>query len=268
MIREGYYSKANSKGYKYKEFKKTKIVFSELLKEHHTWVYPILGSLFIIASIVIKVIESLCYKTISNYYGVDFSLVVSNENIFYYGALGILLTIIISVTLVNIIYRVENKKVQISSLCLSIIGNLIILYLLNNKFNFLFLFVGIGLSIFEYVFYFVLISFDPFIAKKTVNLEKDMKFELIFIAIIIAILCFGISAVNLTKYSLTNNHEYRFITDSQVIVYSNQDYYITLNCKIEEDRLLIYKGSQLKVSNQDINTYIQDFSDVQIIRDF
>ena len=58
--------------------------------------------------------------------------------------------------------------------------------------------------------------------------------------------------------------QYRIINDNKVIVYSNNDYYITLDCDIMNNELIIYKGHQEKINNTNVYSISKKFDKVTI----
>lgn len=61
------------------------------------------------------------------------------------------------------------------------------------------------------------------------------------------------------------NKTYRIIDNNKVIVYTTENYYLTLNCKIENNVLVIYQGSQTKIDNKDIESKLIKFKDIKMI---
>ena len=68
-----------------------------------------------------------------------------------------------------------------------------------------------------------------------------------------------------TQILLMNKTNYRVIDNNKVIVYSNNDYYITLDCLISEKNLTIYKGTQAKINNTDVYSVYKKFDEVSLI---
>lgn len=61
------------------------------------------------------------------------------------------------------------------------------------------------------------------------------------------------------------NKTYRIIDNNKVIVYTTENYYLTLNCEIENNVLVIYQGSQTKIDNKDIESKLIKFKDIKMI---
>ena len=67
-----------------------------------------------------------------------------------------------------------------------------------------------------------------------------------------------------TQILLDNKRNYRIINGDKVIVYSNNDYYLILDCKKENNNLVIYKGKQEKISNTKVYSVYIEFDTVEI----
>lgn len=64
------------------------------------------------------------------------------------------------------------------------------------------------------------------------------------------------------------NKTYRIVDNDKVIVYTTENYYLTLNCEIENNVLIIYQGSQTKIDNKDIESKLIKFKDIKITTDW
>lgn len=244
---------------------KKPIVIHELLKKHHPWLYPLIGAIFVSFSGIAKVIESVCYKTIADYYGIDFSLVLSDENIFYYLSLGILVTITMTFTFSGIIRVIENHKYSLVDFFLSIIGNFFLLILTTNIKVLILMVMACILTLLEYGIFYILFRGNSFLEQIEKKFSLSQIIECLFFYIVIISLLISFTATKFTEYSLNHTYEYRFISESKVIIRSNPGYYITLDCEIESDHLSILKGTQTKIDAQGIQTYIQQFKEVSIL---
>ena len=60
------------------------------------------------------------------------------------------------------------------------------------------------------------------------------------------------------------NKSYRIINSDKVIVYTTNDYYLTLDCEIKDDKLIIYKGKQTKINNENIESELINFEEVKL----
>ena len=91
------------------------------------------------------------------------------------------------------------------------------------------------------------------------NSLKILPFYLIFVVFVI-----------LFEYGLgiKMNKTYRIVDNDKVIVYATENYYLTLNCEIENNVLIIYQGSQTKIDNKDIESKLIKFKDIKITTDW
>ncbi len=60
------------------------------------------------------------------------------------------------------------------------------------------------------------------------------------------------------------NKSYRIINDDKVIVYATNDYYLTLDCEIKDNKITIYKGKQTKISNENVVSELINFDEVKL----
>lgn len=94
--------------------------------------------------------------------------------------------------------------------------------------------------------------------KSISNSLKILPFYLIFVVFVI-----------LFEYGLEikMNKTYRIVDNDKVIVYTTENYYLTLNCEIENNVLIIYQGSQTKIDNKNIESKLIKFKEIKITTD-
>ena len=88
-----------------------------------------------------------------------------------------------------------------------------------------------------------------------INYFKVLPFILIFLIILHSTRIY---------INLAYQKQYRIINDNKVIVYSTNNYYITLDCEINDNQLTIYKGSQEKIENNNIKSQLTKFNKAEI----
>lgn len=66
-------------------------------------------------------------------------------------------------------------------------------------------------------------------------------------------------------FSFINNKEFRIINENKVVVYTTRDYYLLFNCKIINNEIKIYKGTQTKIDNINVESKLSVFKSVAII---
>ena len=97
---------------------------------------------------------------------------------------------------------------------------------------------------------------------KQIRNDRKIKnyFKALPFLIIILLLLYG----GRTYSQLKLIRNYNIIGNDKVIVYSNNDYYITLDCNIKDNNLIIYKGKQEKIDNKDVYTISRTFEKVEL----
>ena len=72
--------------------------------------------------------------------------------------------------------------------------------------------------------------------------------------------------INMSEY--VAEKEYKIVNtenDScQAIVYTTKDYYLTLDCEIEDKKLTLYKGTETKIATDNVKTKQITFDNVHI----
>ena len=61
-----------------------------------------------------------------------------------------------------------------------------------------------------------------------------------------------------------NIKQYPMINNNQAVIYSHVDYYIVLDCKIDGDDLILYKGRYQKINNEGVHVILKKFKKVYI----
>lgn len=67
-----------------------------------------------------------------------------------------------------------------------------------------------------------------------------------------------------TYLNLIYQKQYKIIDNNKVIVYSTNEYYITLDCDINNNELIIYKGNQEKIENDNVKSQLKKFNKVEM----
>lgn len=102
--------------------------------------------------------------------------------------------------------------------------------------------------------------------KEKESTQEQLKRDLInYIKLLPFMIIFLITMHSIRTYINSNyQKQYRVIGDNRVIVYSTNDYYITLDCSINNNELIIYKGSQEKIENNNVKSKLTKFNKVEI----
>lgn len=240
----------------------------KIIKNNLTFIITVLTTIVIALASILKFIEYVISVAYFSYYGLDINLYDYSANSYVYYLVYSCLFILASYSVifyVGDIYQLIVKRVKtphyIFKIIVVLFSNIYFISLLKIEISILTIFLGfVILIITEYILYCYL--------KKEINSEKEnFKQELIdyfkSLPIIIAVFLIALSAK--TYIYLKNNHNYKIINDNKVIVYSNNNYYLLLDCKIESNKLIIYKGKQEKILNNNISSSLMNFDEVELI---
>lgn len=119
---------------------------------------------------------------------------------------------------------------------------------------------NIILLIIELVYSYFLFKKDEITNNEDAKIKIKNYFKALPFLIIILLLLYG----GRTYSQLKLIRNYNIIGNDKVIVYSNNDYYITLDCNIKDNNLIIYKGKQKKIDNKDVYTISRTFEKVEL----
>lgn len=243
----------------------------EKIRENYTWVIAISTSLSVIVLNFFKFIEYLTAKIYFNYYSLDINLYKYNDSSFIYGLCLSFVFMLASFSLFYCFYQLgKNIKAKIflknenlMYLFIIILVNLYIIFLFNLYQNLLLLVVCIFILIFSEILSTIFIFWDAKINNKS---KKELKKYILnhvmflpFLMVILIILhCFR------TSISLKMQNYYRVIDNQKVIVYTDDEYYLTLDCEINNNELIIYKGTQEKIDNNNVYSIYKNFETVKI----
>ena len=238
------------------------------IKEYSTPIIGIFTFLGIICFNILKFIEYIKVQFYFNYYGLDDNLYKYSDQSFIY---SLCLSIIFMLALCSLLFcikqildNLKDKKFlnrqNFKNLGLIIISNCYIAYCYSLDKSIVDIVVTLFVSI-------VIELITSCILFKKINKDisdSDKSFveylKLVPFYIILLIITVGIS----DNLNLSLRKEYRIISDNKVIVYSNNDYYLTLDCKIEDDKLIMYKGKQNKIYTDNVYSELIEFDEVII----
>ena len=240
----------------------------EINKKNLFFIISIASTILVALTSIFKFIEYVISTNYFSYYGLDINLYDYSRNGYVYYLIYSFLFMLASSSIlfyVGDIYELIKNKIKTQycrfKICIIILSNLFFVASLKNEINVLNIIIfGIVLVLIELVLYNML--------KKEINREfKDIKqafFEYIKILPIL-IIVFIIAICIQTNIKLKTNRNYRVIDENKIIVYTTNDYYLLLDCKIENNKIIIYKGRQEKVINNNINSYLRTFDDVELV---
>lgn len=239
---------------------------TKIIRENYAWIIAILTLGTVIVSNILKFIEYLTSLTYFQYYGLDHNLYNYYDKNFIY---SICLSVVFLIAFGFLLYCMKEikddfkKNLTLKNISIIVLANLYLtIVYCSNLSNTYKLINFVAFILLEYIS-------SIFIFKKNddqkVNEKNRKKFiidyfkSLVFL-IILLILC-NSTRLYINLQSLTN---YRIINDNKVIVYSTNNYYITLDCEINDNQLTIYKGSQEKIENNNIKSQLTKFNKVEI----
>lgn len=117
------------------------------------------------------------------------------------------------------------------------------------------------------IFYYLMLKpiFGDLYDLKKSLLKKVLPIIYIFKVIFLSIIGLVIIFFLINRLSISLEKNYYIIGEEQVIVYTSSDYYLTLECVITDDKLIIYRNTQNKISSNNTETKYRTFKDVKIM---
>lgn len=243
-----------------------------IIKENYGWVVSVITVIGIVILNIFRFIEYIKALFYFNYYGIDINLYkYYDQNFLYSLCLSIIFIIAFAFLLYcfkKIVDNIKNKificKQNFENVLLIILSNVYLIIstgtqqmnLLSYIVSFtIFILTEIILSFF--VFKKIPIDDNQKINKKEIIIEsfKNLSFFIILLIISIGIRTYSVLA-------LKNN--YRVINNEKIIVYSTINYYITLDCEINNNELTIYKGTQEKIDTKNVYSKLDEFNKIII----
>lgn len=252
-----------------KEVKDTEKSLTKIIRENYGWVIAVLTFLGVIVSNILKFIEFITGQVFFSYFGIDHNLYNYADKNFVY---ELFVAIIFILAFFSVFYCFKQIKENIKKRELFKWENLInvLLILLLN------LYITITtpgqqnlISIIFSVLITIILEFIMslmFFKEEKESTREQLKRDLInYFKVLPFILIFLIILHSTRIYiNLAYQKQYRIINDNKVIVYSTNNYYITLDCEINDNQLTIYKGSQEKIENNNIKSQLTKFNKAEI----
>lgn len=232
------------------------------IKDYSPSIIGVLTFLGIICFNILKFIEYIKAQFYFDYYGLNINLYKYSDQGFIY---GLCLSLVFFLAIMSLPFFIKQviDNVKLKRIVSFVnLRNVIIVFLFNCIWIYSMLLekiISIGLFCLFIVVEIVITYFIFYIEE-----EKDISFgnvlKFVPIYILMLILCIGVSDM----CNLRLKKEYRVISDNKVIVYSNNDYYLTLDCKIEDNKLIMYKGKQNKIDTDNVYSELKKFDVVEI----
>ncbi len=249
---------------------KEKISVTEIIQKNYAWIIGGLTFFGIIVRNLLKFIEYITGFAYFSHFCIDHNLYnYQNENYFY----ELCLSIIFVLACISVFYcfkqiKDNTKKKEyikseniVDSLLIIIFNLYIVVTTPRQQVNLVSVIILTTiLIIIEFIL--SLLIFKEEKDNSPIQLKRDLINGLKTIPFIVIILI----GLHYAKINIDLNlyKQYRIINNNKVIVYSTIDYYITLDCTINNDELTIYKGSQEKIENNNIKSQLIKFDKVEI----
>ena len=242
----------------------------DFMQKNCAWIIAVLTGTGVVTSYLLKFIEFLTAASYFSYYGLDINLYRYNDVGFFN---NLSLSILFMLALISLLYYIyqtisnikEKKWSKVfnkNNISVILLSNSYITLLLNTHITEKSFWLDfLVLIIFEVIFSLMLFGKT----KNKVEFNKE-DFNLLNLlkrlpfAIIILIFLY----VCYVNYDLNDRENYRIINENKVIVYSNNDYSLTLDCEIINDELIIYKGTQEKINNENVYSKYIEFNNVTV----
>ena len=255
-------------------------------------IFEVVTSLGAILLVFLNLISYVITKTHFQYYGLDVSIFSQNIHKLIYTLCVIIsvLALFISIPCLELFLIDKNcRKFKSGDLCRDVAGFLIYCFFIILEFYILikmsYLKFKVSLEDFSSFWWFFKLIFVTFLiiisltlifrivfnlfglSKKDVDEKIVEKVEsAVFISLVVVTFLMSVSNIYYS-FVLENKKQYSFIDDRTVIVYSTEEYYITLDCSIKTDddgreHLTIYINTQNQISSDNVRTKIESFEDV------
>lgn len=230
----------------------------KIIRDNYGWVIAILTFSGVIVSFLVRWSNYLFSKIKFDYYGLDYGLYTQEDTTILY---DFSLSLLITLCFYSVCYSIYKIKKDFKSKekdKKKIFWNVVIVFIFNLCLTFAFEhFSGIISKIIAFIFIFIFeiiaTNFFHVMLTKEVKLKsysfwdnvKNVPFFII-----------GLFMLYLFNYycSLSSNNGFRVINDNKVIVYTTKDYYLVLDYKIDKDKMFIYKNTQNKIDNLNVNS--------------
>lgn len=242
---------------------------TKVIQNNYAWIIAGLTFFGVIVSNVLKFIEFITSETYFWYFGIDHNLYNYSDKNFIY---GLCLSIIFILAFISVFYcfkqigeNIKKKKwlkcENLINISLILISNLYIIITTPGQQNLISIIITVViLIIFEFIMSLI------FFKKEKESTQEQLKRDLInYIKVLPFIIIFLIIINSSRIYlNLTYQKQYKIINDNRVIVYSTNDYYITLDCDINNNEIVIYNGSQEKIENNNVKSQLTKFTKVEM----
>lgn len=241
----------------------------KVIQNNYTWIIACLTFFGVIVSNVLKFIEFITSQTYFSYFGIDHNLYNYSDKNFIY---KLCLSIIFILAFFSVFYcfkqikeNIKKKKLfkweNLINILLIFISNLYITITTPGQQNLISIIITVViLIILEFIMSLI------FFKKEKESTQEQLKRDLINYIKVLPFIIISLIIIHSSRIyiNLTYQKQYKIIGDNKVIVYSTNDYYITLDCNINNNELIIYKGNQEKIENNNVKSQLTKFNKVEM----
>ena len=239
----------------------------KFMQKNYGWIVAVITGISVVTSFILRFIKYMYSIYYFSYYGLSYELFNSNELGFLYNFGFSILVLLCFGSLMYCyiqLFNIKNMKLKtiLCNIFLILISNIIIVASTNVKYSiWQYILNVIGLIIVEIIASILFFKMDKKERNKIYE-ENNLPNVLKIIPFYLILLIFSF----LTSYGLNiaMNKSYRIIDNDKVIAYATNDYYLTLDCEIKDNKLTIYKGKQAKINNENIVSELINFDEVNL----
>lgn len=250
------------------------IHISKILQDNYKWILAVLTFVGVLFLSFLKFVIFTKSKHYFSHYGLSIEFYqFEAKRLIYETAYSIILLLAIyiaAVSIYDVYVQLKQKKVDWCSLASFTVLNILAIFLITENFmNISYLLWFLILSMIECL---IIILFRPIFKKifKDIKSEEDVTYsfkEAIRDFFKFSFTSFTILLLGFLSFNFENIHpqkEYRIINENQVILYTANDYYLTLNCDVVGEDLIIYKGTETKISADRVQSKLQQYRNVYL----
>ena len=248
---------------------KNKEKIFEFLQNNYGWIVALITGFTIGASFVLRFIKYMYSNLYFSYYGLSYGLYNSDElNLLYNFAFSILTLLCFGSLIYCYIQLFNIRKMEIKfktiifNIFLIVISNVIIVASTNVKYSFWQFIVNVVMLIITEIIMTIIFNRTAKKEKNRKEEKNDFGNALKIIPFYLFLLVFSFLISYGTQIKM--NKSYSIINNDKVIVYTTNDYYLTLDCKIKNNELIIYIGKQTKINNENVVSELINFDKVEL----
>lgn len=252
------------------EKKKIKSIV-KVFQDNCVWVTALVTGIGIVMRTIIGLIEYLSAYMSFNYFGLDIRFYRFYDHSFLYNFGMTMITMIVLGTTFYWIWKLrenlKNKRFLCSSNLLSsfmfFVSNLYLVLTLISTFSILSFVINFFLLVMLELYGTSIIFRNTEESSVEDQYSKEQIINFLVSIPLIFIIEIFIQLIP-DWFRIIDRKDYRMVNDDTVIVYSSNDYYLTLDCEVNDETLIIYKGTQEKINTTNVPTRLEKFDMVQI----